>query len=312
MCVDMRFKDYGSLVYQGFSLSRPGISKTFFPYAGKAQSYKCNECGKLLSNMANLELHANKTGHSDFSESTESVKPLTEEEKKKKIEEIKSLLAAKRSERLEKEKEDEVERERRRRFEGQEMAKTREQLEAEQRKREIYMRKKEKENFKKERERIRKELEKDKLERLANKGKLQSKLGVEGYHPDAIQYEHDVEGLPSPKKSHIAKPTMSIQQCIEKVSSYRAGGDGEKCLKVLLAYVKNVIENEHDDKYRSINMENKAFKTRVKPFIGGKQLLLAVGFHVEEGGEKLVLPDDADKTILVQAKELLEKAISKY
>jgi len=29
-----------------------------------AQSYKCNECGKVLSNMANLELHANKTGHS--------------------------------------------------------------------------------------------------------------------------------------------------------------------------------------------------------------------------------------------------------
>jgi hypothetical protein len=260
--------------------------------------------------MANLELHANKTGHSDFSESTESIKPLSEEEKKKKIEEIKSLLAAKRSERLEKEKEDEIERERRRRFEGQEMAKTREQLEAEQRKREILMRKREKENFKKERERIRRELEKDKMERLANKGKLQSKLGVEGYHPDAIQYEQDVDGLP--KKPHPAKPSMSIQQCIEKVSSYRAGGDGEKCLKVLLAYVKNVIENQDDDKYRTINMENKAFKTRVKPFIGGKQLLLGVGFHPEEGGEKLVLPEDSDKTILLQAKELLEKAIANY
>ena len=34
---------------------------------GIAQSYKCNECGKILSSMANLELHANKTGHSDFS-----------------------------------------------------------------------------------------------------------------------------------------------------------------------------------------------------------------------------------------------------
>jgi thiol-disulfide isomerase/thioredoxin len=55
----------------------------------KAQSYKCNECGKVLSNMANLELHANKTGHSDFEESTESVKPLTAEEKAAKIAEIK-------------------------------------------------------------------------------------------------------------------------------------------------------------------------------------------------------------------------------
>jgi len=54
-----------------------------------AQSYKCNDCGKILSNMANLELHANKTGHSDFEESTERVKPLTEEEKQAKIAEIK-------------------------------------------------------------------------------------------------------------------------------------------------------------------------------------------------------------------------------
>jgi hypothetical protein len=54
-----------------------------------AQSYKCNECGKILSNMANLELHANKTGHSDFEESTQCIKPLTPEEKIAKIAEIK-------------------------------------------------------------------------------------------------------------------------------------------------------------------------------------------------------------------------------
>jgi UBX domain-containing protein 1/4 len=54
-----------------------------------AQSYKCNECGRVLSNMANLELHANKTGHSDFEESTECIKPMTEEEKVAKIAEIK-------------------------------------------------------------------------------------------------------------------------------------------------------------------------------------------------------------------------------
>jgi UBX domain-containing protein 1/4 len=56
---------------------------------GIAQSYKCNECGRLFSNMANLELHANKTGHSDFEESTESVKIMTPEEKIAKIAEIK-------------------------------------------------------------------------------------------------------------------------------------------------------------------------------------------------------------------------------
>jgi len=268
--------------------------------------------------MANLELHANKTGHSDFSESTEAVKPLTEEEKMKKMEEIKSLLAAKRAERLSKEKEDDVEREKRRRFQGQEMAKTREQLEMEQRKREVWQRKKEKESFKRERERIRKELEKDRLERMANKGKLQSKLGVEGYNPDAIQYDQDMEiraaADGSDSAAHMKNPvksTMKIQECIQKVSSYRAGGDGERCLKVLLAYVKNVVEND-DEKFRTINMDNKAFKMRVKPFIGGKQLLLAVGFHADEQGDKLVLSADADKTLLAETKVRLEKAIADY
>ena len=61
-----------------------------------AKSYKCNQCGKILSNIANLELHANKTGHSDFEESTQEVKPLTAEEKAQKLKELKELLAAKR------------------------------------------------------------------------------------------------------------------------------------------------------------------------------------------------------------------------
>lgn len=93
-----------------------------------AQSYKCNECGKILSNMANLELHANKTGHSDFEESTQLMKALTEEEKKAKIEEIKGLLKAKRAQREEAEKEENVDREKQRRFMGKEMAKVRFEL----------------------------------------------------------------------------------------------------------------------------------------------------------------------------------------
>ena len=65
------------------------IDEPIKPETMKAQSYKCNDCGRILSSMANLELHANKTGHSDFEESTEQVKPLTEEEKAAKIAEIK-------------------------------------------------------------------------------------------------------------------------------------------------------------------------------------------------------------------------------
>eukprot|EP00339_Tiarina_fusa_P001082 CAMPEP_0117059772 /NCGR_PEP_ID=MMETSP0472-20121206/41555_1 /TAXON_ID=693140 ORGANISM="Tiarina fusus, Strain LIS" /NCGR_SAMPLE_ID=MMETSP0472 /ASSEMBLY_ACC=CAM_ASM_000603 /LENGTH=543 /DNA_ID=CAMNT_0004777681 /DNA_START=135 /DNA_END=1769 /DNA_ORIENTATION=+ len=280
-----------------------------------AQSYKCNDCGKILSNMANLELHANKTGHSDFAESTEAVKPLTAEEKAAKIAEIKQLLKAKRSEREEKEKVDQIELEKQRRFMGKEMAKTKEQMDIEQRKRDTAARKKEKLDQKRERERIRKELEKDKRERMANKGKLSSKLGVDGYNPDAIQYDQDDGEEPAaqkPKRTHEASAGR-IDEYITKISSYKAGGDGGKCLKILKAYVGNVADNPSEDKFKTINMENKAFKTKVKPFVGAKQLLLALGFAPKQGDPTfLCLKEDADPQVLVDTKAKLEKAMAAY
>ena len=281
-----------------------------------AQSYKCNDCGKILSNMANLELHANKTGHSDFEESTEHKRPLTAEEKEAKIQEIKSLLKAKRTEREDKEKVENVEREKQRRFMGKEMAKTREQMEIDERKRIAQARKREKETAIRERQRIRAELEKDKLERMANKGKLGSRLGVDGYHPDAIQYDapsgdaHKDAAVPAVKK--VAPSVAKMDEYITKVSSYRAGGDGGNCLKILKAYIGNVVKHPDDPKYRKINMENNAYRMKVKPFLGAKSLLLCVGFAPTTDGTALELTEDADMAVLKQAEEKVEAAYQKY
>ena len=293
----------------------------------KAQSYKCNDCGKILSNMANLELHANQTGHADFEESTTLLQPLTAEEKAAKLETIKRLLKAKRKERQEAEKEAEKELEKQRRFMGKEMAKTKEQMEIEQRKREAFMRKKEKQDVKRERERIRAELEKDKRERMANKGVLKSRLGVDGYAPDAIQYndkeqpsfQEETTSAPSPtKKAASASTTASVEKIddyIQKVSSYRAGGDGGKCLKILKAYIGNVADHPTEDKYQSINMENKAFKTKIKPFIGAKLVLLAVGFAPKEGDATQLVWKPSDNhhlQVLKDTKQKLIKAIAAF
>ena len=43
-------------------------------------------------------MHAIKTSHQNFSESTQAIKPLTEEEKKQKLEELKQRMALKREE----------------------------------------------------------------------------------------------------------------------------------------------------------------------------------------------------------------------
>lgn len=62
-----------------------------------AKSLVCDDCGKMFRTTAMAEFHASKSGHENFSESTEEVKPLTEEEKKAKLEEMRAALAEKRA-----------------------------------------------------------------------------------------------------------------------------------------------------------------------------------------------------------------------
>jgi len=62
-----------------------------------AKSLVCNECGKKFRNQALATFHAEKTQHADFSESTDEIAPLTEEEKAARLQELKQKLAEKRA-----------------------------------------------------------------------------------------------------------------------------------------------------------------------------------------------------------------------
>lgn len=70
----------------------------------QAQSLICNECGKKMRGVAEAEFHAAKSGHADFSESTDEIAPLTEEEKAQKLEDLRQKLALKRSAQAEQDK----------------------------------------------------------------------------------------------------------------------------------------------------------------------------------------------------------------
>jgi uncharacterized UBP type Zn finger protein len=72
----------------------------------EAKSLVCDECGKKFRSVAQAEFHGTKTGHENFSESTEEIAPLTEEEKKQRLEELKEKLASKRATQAEQDKED--------------------------------------------------------------------------------------------------------------------------------------------------------------------------------------------------------------
>ncbi|KJZ68993.1 hypothetical protein HIM_11620 [Hirsutella minnesotensis 3608] len=64
---------------------------------GQARSLVCNECGKRFRNKDLASYHATKTEHADFSESTEEIAPLTEDEKKARLEELRERLKAKKA-----------------------------------------------------------------------------------------------------------------------------------------------------------------------------------------------------------------------
>ncbi|CAG8076969.1 unnamed protein product [Penicillium salamii] len=70
------------------------------------RSLVCNDCGKKFRGQSQAEFHASKTEHVDFSESTEEIAPLTEEEKKDKLAELREKLAAKRAGQSEQDKVD--------------------------------------------------------------------------------------------------------------------------------------------------------------------------------------------------------------
>ncbi|KAL8907892.1 MAG: hypothetical protein Q9207_001129 [Kuettlingeria erythrocarpa] len=63
----------------------------------QARSLVCNECGKKFRSQTQAEFHASKTQHVDFAESQEEIAPLTEEEKKAKLENLRLKLAEKRA-----------------------------------------------------------------------------------------------------------------------------------------------------------------------------------------------------------------------
>lgn len=73
------------------------VESTSLASGEEARSLVCNECGKAFRTKEQAEFHATKSGHVDFAESTVEIAPLTEAEKKAKLEELRERLAQKRS-----------------------------------------------------------------------------------------------------------------------------------------------------------------------------------------------------------------------
>jgi len=93
-----------------------------------AKSMKCSECGKLFKSEDEVQFHAAKTNHVSFEESTDEVKPLSEEEKKARMEALQQKLLEKRTTDEEMEKKQTVELEKNRRKHGQDIQEAKKRL----------------------------------------------------------------------------------------------------------------------------------------------------------------------------------------
>lgn len=114
------------------STDETGEGSTAEGSGGEAKSIKCEDCGRLFKTSLEVEFHATKSGHANFSETTEEKKPLTEEEKKAQLRLIEEKIAKKRAEREEREKQESLEKEKMRIKSGKDMSEVRRKMEEEE------------------------------------------------------------------------------------------------------------------------------------------------------------------------------------
>ncbi|BEJ12024.1 hypothetical protein CspHIS471_0204840 [Cutaneotrichosporon sp. HIS471] len=137
------------------------------PDVGEAKSIKCSECGKTFRSQATASFHAEKSGHTDFEESTEEIKPLTAEEKAAKLVHLKDLLVAKRAAQFKEEEKASRANEALRRKAGQDQGRVKEEMEAKELERDAARKRADKIADQKARAAVKAQIESDKRERAA-------------------------------------------------------------------------------------------------------------------------------------------------
>ncbi|KHN93881.1 UBA/TS-N domain containing protein [Metarhizium album ARSEF 1941] len=166
---------------------------------GQARSLICNECGKKFRNHDLATFHATKTEHTDFSESTEELAPLTEEEKKAKLEQLRERLKAKRAAQSVQDKEDAKRNERIRQKSTKESQDLKEELARKEQIKEAARKRQEKQDDIEAKKRIKARIEADKAER--QRKAEEARAAREGRAPDAAA-SAPAAAPPKPKPDH--------------------------------------------------------------------------------------------------------------
>ncbi|KAK4201464.1 hypothetical protein QBC40DRAFT_278262 [Triangularia verruculosa] len=153
------------------------------PTGETAQSIVCDDCGKKFRTHDQASFHAAKTDHQSFSESTDEIAPLTEEEKKARLEELRAKLAAKKAVQSEQDKETAKRNEQIRMKATKDSQELKEELQRKERLKDVEKKKQEKIADAEAKKRIKAKIEADKAER--KRKEEEAKALREGRAPQA-------------------------------------------------------------------------------------------------------------------------------
>lgn len=220
----------------------------------EAKSLVCNECGKKFRSQATAEFHASKSGHTDFAESTDEIAPLTEEEKKARLAELRKKVQEKRANQAIADREDAKKNEKIRMKSTQETQDLKEELARKEQIKEAARKRAEKAADLEAKKRIKARIEADKEER--RRKAEEAKALREGRAP-ASAVPAAAPAAPAASTSNQARlrlqlPTGNVQKTFEadttlfEVAQALESDDGFKATKFEMTFPRKTFEGATD------------------------------------------------------------------
>ncbi|KAK4365590.1 hypothetical protein RND71_013470 [Anisodus tanguticus] len=175
-------------------------------------------------------------------------------------------------------------------------------------------RKTEKEEERRARERIRQKLQQDMAERRARLGlSLNSSTSSKSINTSEEETKNPLKVDSAALSDNLATKKEVLMECLRSLRRQHEEEDAkvQRAFKALLVYVRNIVSNADEVKFRKIRLSNPAFQARVGIFKEGVQFLELCGFERVGGGEFLVLHrDKVDMAVLRSAGMVLHSALT--
>ncbi|XP_071833467.1 UBX domain-containing protein 1-like isoform X2 [Apostichopus japonicus] len=194
----------------GGSSNSEGQQSTNDPSQSEAKSLKCDDCGKLIKSTEEAEMHAARTSHQNFSESTEEVKPLTEDERKQQMDRLQEKIKLRQQEKKALEKKEAIEKEKLRRKQGKQLTNMKQQMETDELMKIAEQKRREKLEDKLARKKVKDQIAQDKADRAARFGKTAG-TGDSSVATDAAVSQQRKEPAPPAAKKEYNEARIQIR-----------------------------------------------------------------------------------------------------